>query len=134
VSRGHEVAAHSYAHERMTELSAEKEAEVWERSLAALERVGVKPQGYRAPYWMFGERSIDHMKRLGFRYSSNMMDEDMPYMLKHKDAETGLVELPSSGSSTTGPASRWIGGPLRRSTGSGSPSGRGCTSLGATSA
>ena len=94
VSRGHEVAAHSYAHERMTELTAEKEAEVWERSLAALERVGVKPQGYCAPYWMFGERSVNHMRRLGFRYSGNMMDEDMPYMLKHKGADTGLVELP----------------------------------------
>ena len=94
VSHGHEVAAHSYAHEKMTELSADKEAEVWEKSMAALERVGVKPQGYRAPYWMFGERSINHMKRLGFRYSSNMMDEDMPYMLEHKGKSTGLVELP----------------------------------------
>lgn len=94
LSHGHEVAAHSYAHERMTELSAEKEAEVWEQSIAALERVGVKPQGYRAPYWMFGERSINHMKHLDFKYSSNMMDEDMPYLLKHKGVDTGLVELP----------------------------------------
>ena len=94
MSHGHEVAAHSYAHEKMTELSAEKEAEVWEKSMAALESVGVKPQGYRAPYWMFGERSINHMKRLGFKYSSNMMDDDMPYMLEHKGRPTGLVELP----------------------------------------
>jgi hypothetical protein len=43
---------------------------------------------------MFGERSINHMKRLGFKYSSNMMDEDMPYMLEHKGKPTGLVELP----------------------------------------
>jgi peptidoglycan/xylan/chitin deacetylase (PgdA/CDA1 family) len=94
ISHGHEVAAHSYSHERMTELTAEKEADVWERSLAALKRVGVKPRGYRAPYWMFNERSLNHMKRLGFQYSSNMMDEDMPYMLKHNNVDTGLVELP----------------------------------------
>ena len=43
---------------------------------------------------MFGDRSINHMKRLGFKYSSNMMDDDMPYMLEHKGKPTGLVELP----------------------------------------
>jgi len=62
--------------------------------MAALERAGIKPEGYRAPYWMFGDRSITHMKRLGFKYSSNMMDDDMPYMLEHKGKPTGLVELP----------------------------------------
>jgi peptidoglycan/xylan/chitin deacetylase (PgdA/CDA1 family) len=94
ISHGHEIGAHSYAHEKMTDLSSEKETEVWEKSMAALERIGVKPQGYRAPYWMFGERSISNMQRLGFKYSSNMMDFDMPYMLEHNGKPTGLVELP----------------------------------------
>ena len=94
IAHGHEVGAHSYAHEKMTDLTAEKEAEVWEKGMAALERIGVKPEGYRAPYWMFGDRSIAHMKRLGFKYSSNMMDDDMPYMLDHKGKQTGFVELP----------------------------------------
>ena len=94
ISRGHEVAAHSYSHERMTELSWEAEASVWEKSLAALERLGVKPKGYRAPYWLVGDRSIAHMRRLGFSYSSNFMDDDMPYMLSWRGEETGIVELP----------------------------------------
>ena len=34
------------------------------------------------------------MKRLGFKYSSNMMDDDMPYILKYKGVDTGLIELP----------------------------------------
>jgi hypothetical protein len=34
------------------------------------------------------------MKQLGFKYSSNMMDYDMPYMLEHKGKPTGFVELP----------------------------------------
>ena len=34
------------------------------------------------------------MRRLGFKYSSNMMDDDMPYLLKNRGVETGLVELP----------------------------------------
>ena len=94
LSRGHEVAAHSYMHERMTELSMDKEAEVWDKSMAALERVGVKPKGYRAPYWLISDRSINHMRRLGFKYSSNMMDDDMPYLLKNRGVDTSLVELP----------------------------------------
>jgi peptidoglycan/xylan/chitin deacetylase (PgdA/CDA1 family) len=94
ISRGHEVAAHGYGHERITELSWEAEASVWEKSLAALERLGVKPRGYRAPYWLVGDRSIAHMRRLGFSYSSNFMDDDMPYMLSWRGEETGIVELP----------------------------------------
>ncbi len=124
LSREHEIGAHSYAHEKMTDLTAEKEADVWERSMAALEKVGVKPDGYRAPYWMFGDRSINHMKRLGFKYSSNMMDDDMPYMLDHKGKPTGSWNFQSSGCSTTGPTSRWTGAHLSRCTNSGSRSGR----------
>ena len=49
LSRGHEIGAHSYAHEKMTDLTAEKEADVWERSMAALEKVGVKAGGLPRP-------------------------------------------------------------------------------------
>jgi peptidoglycan/xylan/chitin deacetylase (PgdA/CDA1 family) len=94
LSRGHDVEAHGYLHEKITDLSAEREAEIWNETMEALDRIGIKPKGYRAPYWMIGDRSIDHMKRIGFRYSSNMMDDDMPYMLKHKGKDTGIVELP----------------------------------------
>jgi len=93
-SRGHEVAGHGYQHERMAELSAEAEASAFERMMAALERVGVRPEGYRAPYWLVGDRTIRHLRCLGFRYSSNFMDDDMPYMLRYGGEETGLVELP----------------------------------------
>jgi len=94
VSRGHEVAGHGYQHERMTEISAEAEEAAFERMMAALERVGVEPEGYRAPYWLVGDRTIRHLMRLGFRYSSNFMDDDMPYMLRYRGEDTGLVELP----------------------------------------
>jgi len=94
VSRGHEVAAHGYIHERMSEISAEAEASVFTRSMVALEKVGVKPEGFRAPYWLIGDRTIKHLVRLGFKYDSNFMDDDMPYMLDWKGEATGLVELP----------------------------------------
>lgn len=35
ISRGHEIAAHGYQHEKMTEISAEAEAEVFERMMMA---------------------------------------------------------------------------------------------------
>jgi len=94
VSRGHEVAGHGYQHERMTEISAEAEESAFDRMMTAFERVGVKPEGYRAPYWLVGDRTIRHLRRLGFRYSSNFMDDDMPYMLRYRGKDTGLVELP----------------------------------------
>ena len=94
ISRGHELAGHGYQHERMTEISAEAEESAFGRMMAALERVGVNPEGYRAPYWLVGDRTIRHLKRLGFRYSSNFMDDDMPYLLRYRGEDTGLVELP----------------------------------------
>jgi len=94
IRRGHEIGAHGYSHEKMTEISFEAEKSVFDRSMASMERVGVRPEGYRAPYWLISDRTITHLKRLGFKYSSNFMDDDMPYMLKYRGEETGLVELP----------------------------------------
>lgn len=94
LSRGHEVGGHGYMHERVTEMSSHGEEFVFKRMMEAMERIRVKPEGYRAPYWLVTDRSIGHMRRLGFRYSSNFMDDDMPYMLRYKGGETGLAELP----------------------------------------
>jgi peptidoglycan/xylan/chitin deacetylase (PgdA/CDA1 family) len=94
VSRGHELAAHGYLHERLAEISLEAEEGVFQRGLAAFERVGVKPEGFRAPYWLISDRTIKLIQRLGFKYDSNFMDNDMPYMLVWRDEDTGLVELP----------------------------------------
>ncbi len=94
VSRGHELAAHGYLHERLAEISMEAEEQAFQRGLAAFERVGVRPQGFRAPYWLISDRTIDLVIRLGFKYDSNLMDSDMPYMLDWRGEDTGLVELP----------------------------------------
>lgn len=94
VSRGHELAAHGYLHERLAEISKEAEEQAFQRGLAAFEKVGVKPEGFRAPYWLISDRTIGLMRRLGFKYDSNFMDNDMPYMLVWRGEETGLVELP----------------------------------------
>jgi peptidoglycan/xylan/chitin deacetylase (PgdA/CDA1 family) len=94
VSRGHELAAHGYFHERLAEISQEAEESVFQRGLAAFEKVGVKPEGFRAPSWLISDRTLKLIQKLGFKYDSNMMDSDMPYMLVWRGEDTGLVELP----------------------------------------
>ena len=71
VSKGHELAAHRYLHERLAEISKEAEESVFQRDLAAFEKVGVKPVGFRAPYWLISDRTLDLVQRLGFEYDSN---------------------------------------------------------------
>jgi len=39
-------------------------------------------------------KSLGLIQELGFRYDSNFMDDDMPYMLKWRGKDTGLVEIP----------------------------------------
>jgi peptidoglycan/xylan/chitin deacetylase (PgdA/CDA1 family) len=94
VSRGHEMAAHGYLHERLAEISWESERGVFQRSLESFEKIGVKPEGFRAPYWLISDRTLNLVQELGFRYDSNFMDDDMPYMLKWRGKNTGLAELP----------------------------------------
>ncbi|UCH02386.1 MAG: polysaccharide deacetylase [Candidatus Bathyarchaeota archaeon] len=94
VSRGHEIGAHGYLHEKLTELSFEAEEDVFHKSLTAMAKIGVKPIGFRAPYWLVGERTIKLLMRLGFRYDSSFMDNDMPYKLIRRQKYTGLIELP----------------------------------------
>jgi len=94
VSRGHEMAAHGYLHERLAELSWENERGVFEKCAQSFEKLGVKPEGFRAPYWLISDRTLSLIQELGFRYDSNFMDNDMPYMLEWRGKDTGLVELP----------------------------------------
>lgn len=47
--RGHELAHHSYAHVDPSHQSAAEERADMERALAAFERTGVRPLGFRSP-------------------------------------------------------------------------------------
>jgi peptidoglycan/xylan/chitin deacetylase (PgdA/CDA1 family) len=94
ISRGHEMGAHGYLHERLAEISMESERSVFEKSMTSFKKLGIKPEGFRAPYWLISDRTLGLIQELGFRYDSNFMDNDMPYMLKWRGEETNLVELP----------------------------------------
>jgi peptidoglycan/xylan/chitin deacetylase (PgdA/CDA1 family) len=88
---GHEVALHGYTHTPPCYNSASEQRSEIERGLAALERFGVKPFGYRAPMWQTAKDTLEVLSQYGMRYDSSLMDDDRPYLL---DTPTGrIVEM-----------------------------------------
>ena len=92
LAAGHEVGHHGYSHHSPLALDEEGERADLERGLEALERLGVRPKGYRTPSWEPSERTFDLLAEHGFRYDSTLMDDDRPYVLE--TAHRPLVELP----------------------------------------
>jgi peptidoglycan/xylan/chitin deacetylase (PgdA/CDA1 family) len=89
---GYELAHHSYAHFSPTDQDEAAERADFERALAALERFGVKPEGFRCPSWEPSWRTPSIVAEHGLAYDSSLMDADRPYLLETGAGE--LVELP----------------------------------------
>jgi peptidoglycan-N-acetylglucosamine deacetylase len=80
VARGHEVGHHGYVHENPTTMSYEEEEKVMQMGLESLSKIGVKPRGYRSPYWDFSPNTLDILEKYGFKYDSSLMGNDLhPY-------------------------------------------------------
>jgi peptidoglycan/xylan/chitin deacetylase (PgdA/CDA1 family) len=89
---GHEIAHHGYLHEPMQGITAGQEATYLDRGLEALDRLGVTPSGYRAPWWELNWHSPALLTERGFRYDSSLLDGDVPYRLQTPHGP--LVEVP----------------------------------------
>lgn len=89
---GHEIAHHGYSHHSPLRMDEAAERADLERALAALERRGVTPDGYRTPSWEPSRRTFDLLAEHRFAYDSSLMDDDKPYRLNTVDGT--LVELP----------------------------------------
>lgn len=98
--RGHEVAAHGYAHEDLTgESTGIVPSQQWldaiiGRSLATLEDLmGSRPVGFRAPYQHINDLVAEVLRRRDFLYDSTLFAEASsglrPYRLP-----SGLIEMP----------------------------------------
>lgn len=91
---GHEIAALGYHHENMALLSEDEQREAIAKGIQAIETAcGVTPEGFRSPE---GELTLDTLriaKELGFSYSSNLCDDDRPY-IKNLGAEESILEIP----------------------------------------
>jgi peptidoglycan-N-acetylglucosamine deacetylase len=87
---GHEIGHHGYLHEWPDSEHPDLEKEVLHKGLTAIESVtGERPCGYRSPAWELTPSTLDLLKAEGFLYSSNLMDDLVPYV--HPQ---GIVELP----------------------------------------
>ncbi|MFL5980594.1 MAG: polysaccharide deacetylase family protein [Gaiellaceae bacterium] len=89
---GHEIGHHSYAHFSPFDQTEDEERRDFERALAALERFGVKPEGFRCPSWEPTWRTPALVAEHGLAYDSSLMDADTPYVLETGAGE--IVELP----------------------------------------
>jgi peptidoglycan/xylan/chitin deacetylase (PgdA/CDA1 family) len=96
LAEGHEVAAHGRAFEDHMGLEPAAEAALLEEAHAALTaRCGRAPLGFRAPTGTLSAASFGLLHRLGYRYDSSQVDDDVPYSLA-ADGAPGMVELPFS--------------------------------------
>ena len=80
VEAGHEVAHHSYAHVDPSGQPPDEERADMERALAALDRLGVHPLGYRSPSADLSESTLTLLEEHEFLYDSSLMADDYrPY-------------------------------------------------------
>ncbi len=73
---GHEVAHHSYAHVDPSRQTPDEERDDMERGWQALERIGVRPLGFRAPSADLSDVTLPLVEELGFVYDSSLMTDD----------------------------------------------------------
>jgi peptidoglycan/xylan/chitin deacetylase (PgdA/CDA1 family) len=93
VAAGHEIGHHGHGHLSPLRMTENEERRDLDAGLAALDRFGIKPEGYRTPSWEPSPRTIDLLAEYGFGYDSSLMDDDRPYVLE--TANGPLVELPA---------------------------------------
>lgn len=93
-NREHEIAALGYRHENMALLTIEEQEAAMKKSVEAIEKAcGVRPKGFRSPE---GELTLDTLriaKKYGMEYSSNLCDDDRPYLKDLGNGES-LLEIP----------------------------------------
>ena len=89
---GHELGHHGYLHLGSEGLDSDGQRTELERGLAALERHGIRPVGYRSPGWELMPETLAMLSELGFSYDSSLMADDRPYWEVSGSAQ--LLELP----------------------------------------
>ena len=77
----------------------------YERGLAAFERHGIRPAGYRSPGWELTPETLGMLAELGFGYDSSLMADDRPYW--QASGSVPLLELPGHWSLCDWPYFGW---------------------------
>ena len=89
---GHEVALHGHSHRVLPDMDEAGQRRDLETGLEVLDKLGVEPRGYRAPYWRLTRTTLDFLGSYGLHYDSSLMDDDRPYRLSTAAGE--VAELP----------------------------------------
>lgn len=76
LERDHEIAHHSYAHVDPSRQSRDEELADMDRALVVLDRIGVRPLGYRSPSADLSESTLELVEQHGFLYDSSLMADD----------------------------------------------------------
>jgi len=84
---GHELGHHGFVHEPLSRLEPERERELLQRGLDALDRVaGLRPAGYRAPGVDVSVNTVEILLEHGFLYDASFSGSDFePYYLRRGD-------------------------------------------------
>lgn len=83
--RGHEIAAHGYAHENFEHLSIDEGRAVCRKAADAIERVvGRAPRGMRFSPWAVDGDLFRVLLDEGYTYSSSVMDDVRPHWARGK--------------------------------------------------
>lgn len=97
---GHEIGHHGYYHEILPAIKKDTEKRLMDLAFASYKKhFGIRPTGYRAPYWEFSESTLDLVEEEGFFYDSSMMARDLtPYRIQRWQVnwEKGNVAGPAS--------------------------------------
>lgn len=93
VAKGHELAAQPYIHEYAVTMDKEGERKFIQGSIEAFKRVAnVTPLGYLSPGVRPTPNTIDLISDMGFIWSSDCIDDDVPYTVGPKDGR--IVMMP----------------------------------------
>lgn len=78
---GHEFGHHGYYHENPTKIQRDTEQRLIELAFDTFDRqLGIRPVGYRSPYWDYSESTLDLVEQFEFIYDSSLMARDLvPY-------------------------------------------------------
>lgn len=81
VDAGHEIGHHGYFHENPTKIDRDYEKYLMELAFKSHKDVlGLRPVGYRSPYWDYSDNTLDLVEEAGFLYDSSLMARDLtPY-------------------------------------------------------
>ena len=92
--KGHEIGCHGYEHEHMAMLSKDEQCIAILKGRDAIKSVcGKTPVGFRAPEGEFTLDTLSIARELGFRYSSSLSDNDIPYY-NNLGCDRELLEIP----------------------------------------